>query len=209
MIYMYNVAHSHSNPQSKHTPFDFNSQGDPQRKSNYVISNEVHYGSNILTSWSPQHTTYHNLQIKCKIHVYQRVGPMFICNSYITGASTEAWGLRSINAMHPECAWYNYFISHGHNYHGNNKEKEETSLSGLKPSYKAALWVQLSNIDINRSSDRLVTEGCGQSFKSMPLSLTRWCDKHTEFRIWERRSSWCLSAARAVAYPTRVQRKTT
>ena len=28
-----------------------------------------------------------------------------------------AQGLRAINAMHPECAWYNLFISRGHSYH--------------------------------------------------------------------------------------------
>ena len=57
-----------------------------------------------------------------------------------------AQGSRSINVLHPECVGYNYFISRGHDYHGNNREKE-TSLSGLKQSYKPALWVQLSNVD--------------------------------------------------------------
>ena len=42
------------------------------------------------------------------------------------GACTR--GSRSLNAMHPECAvLLLIFISRGHDYHGNNREKEETS----------------------------------------------------------------------------------
>ena len=58
---MNNVSNRHSNPHSKDAPFNFKSQYDPQRKSDDVIPNEVHYGTNVLTSRPSEHTTYHNL----------------------------------------------------------------------------------------------------------------------------------------------------
>ena len=143
------------------------------------------------------------------------LGPVaagFVCNSYITGCmafivpkpeGTCVRELRSINAIHPEYAWYNYFISRGHDYHGKNRKKEETSLSGSKQSYKVTLLVSSRT-----SIDLQIVSWLRGVVKLMPSSLARH-DKHIEFRIWERCLSCCLSAARAVAYPTRIRRKAT
>ena len=68
VTYMNDVTNRHSNPQSKDTPFDLNSQGDPQWQPNDVIANKVHNGANVLTSWSPQRSTYRNL----RHGIYQR-----------------------------------------------------------------------------------------------------------------------------------------
>ena len=68
---------------------------------------------------------------------------------YLPSEQLGRWGreaarwLSAINAMHPECTWYNHFISHGFNYYGyaENTRRRETSLSCLKWSCKATLWV--------------------------------------------------------------------
>ena len=43
--------------------------------------------------------------------------------------------------------------------HRTLKKKEKTSSSYLKRTHKAAFWIKLSNVD--RTSECLVTEGCG------------------------------------------------
>ena len=104
------------------------------------------------------------------MHTYTHI----ICNSYITGAGiycTEARereaarGLSAINAMHPKCAWYNYFISCGHSYYGYvqktiNFEKEEISVPHTKQPHKAALRVS-SGMSI-KPWVKILIQGCGQ-----------------------------------------------
>ena len=90
-----------------------------------------------------------------------------------------ARGLRAINAMHSKCAWYNYFISRGHRYHGDtHKIKKNRLVSYSKQTHKATLRIELSNI--SQTSDGLVTEGCGQIDTTIKV-----CPSIIEFRSQE------------------------
>ena len=59
--YQKRTAEVHSNPETKDTPFNFESQGYPQRQSNDVICNKVHDGTDVLAPWSTKYPTYDNL----------------------------------------------------------------------------------------------------------------------------------------------------
>lgn len=47
--YQNSTSKSHSNPKTKNTPFNFQSQSNSQWQANDVITDKVHYGTNVLT----------------------------------------------------------------------------------------------------------------------------------------------------------------
>ena len=87
-----------------------------------------------------------------------------ICNSYNTGAR-DVWhllheargreaarGLSAINAMHPECTCYNYFISRGQGCHSYQVRKQRSQLTRYKddgscmPFVLAAVMLPFSSV---------------------------------------------------------------